>query len=80
MHQNKQKQVYQQIEIFKHKYGIIGIRGKKLELLAFLDFHQPQIVAIQEAPRDIAILEWETNNIKIKNPVYHIFFVETVSL
>ena len=60
--------------------NIIGIRGKKLELLAFLDFHQPQIVAIQEAPRDIAIFEWEINNIKIKNPVYHIFFVETASL
>ena len=28
--------------------NINRIRGKKLELLAFLDFHQPQIVAIQE--------------------------------
>ena len=28
--------------------NINSIRGKKLELLAFLDFHQPQIVAIQE--------------------------------
>ena len=27
--------------------NINSIRGKKLELLAFLDFHQPQIVAIQ---------------------------------
>ena len=25
-----------------------SIRGKKIELLAYLDFHQPQIVAIQE--------------------------------
>ena len=28
--------------------NINSIRGKKLELLAFLDFHQSQIVAIQE--------------------------------
>ena len=28
--------------------NINSIRGKKLELLAFLDFHQPQIVATQE--------------------------------
>ena len=28
--------------------SINSIRDKKLELLAFLDFHQPQIVAIQE--------------------------------
>ena len=27
---------------------INSIRGKKLELFAFLDFHQPQVVAIQE--------------------------------
>ena len=27
--------------------NINGIRGKKLELLAFFDFHQPKIVAIQ---------------------------------
>ena len=40
----------------KHKFisglkfvsiNINSIRGKKLELLAFLDFHQPKIVAIQ---------------------------------
>ena len=29
-----------------------SIRGKKLELLAFLDFHQPQISAIQETKLD----------------------------
>ena len=28
--------------------NVNGIRSKKLELLAYLDFHQPQIVAIQE--------------------------------
>ena len=33
-----------------------SIRGKKLEfLLAFLDFHQPQIVAIQETKFDSSI-------------------------
>ena len=35
--------------------NINGIRGKKLELLAFLDFHQPQIVAIQETKIDSSI-------------------------
>ena len=32
-----------------------SIRGKKLQLLAFLDFHQPQIVAIQETKIDSSI-------------------------
>ena len=35
--------------------NISSIRGKKLELLAFLDFHQPQIVAIQETKIDCSI-------------------------
>ena len=35
--------------------NINSIRGKKLELLAFLDFHQPQIVAIQETKIDNSI-------------------------
>ena len=34
---------------------INSIRGNKLELLAFLDFHQPQIVAIQETKIDSSI-------------------------
>ena len=34
---------------------INSIRGKKLELLAFLDFHQPQIVTIQETKIDSSI-------------------------
>ena len=34
---------------------INSIRGKKFELLAFLDFHQPQIVAIQETKIDSSI-------------------------
>ena len=32
-----------------------SMRGKKLELLAFLDFHQPQILAIQETKIDSSI-------------------------
>ena len=35
--------------------NINSIRGKKLELLAFPDFHQPQIVAIQETNIDSSI-------------------------
>ena len=35
--------------------NINSIRGKKLELLAFLDFYQPQIVAIQETKIDSSI-------------------------
>ena len=35
--------------------NINSIRGKKLELLAFLDCHQPQIVAIQETKIDSSI-------------------------
>ena len=35
--------------------NINSIRGKKLELLAFLDLHQPQIVAIQETKIDSTI-------------------------
>ena len=35
--------------------NINSMRGKKLELLAFLDFHQPHIVAIQETKIDSSI-------------------------
>ena len=35
--------------------NINSIRGKKLKLSAFLDFHQPQIVAIQETKIDSSI-------------------------
>ena len=35
--------------------NINSIRGKKLDLLAFLDFHQPQIVGIQETKIDSSI-------------------------
>ena len=39
--------------------NINSIRGKKLELLAFIDFHQSQIVAIQETKIDKSILTSE---------------------
>ena len=39
--------------------NINSIRGKKLELLAFIDFHQPQILAIQETKIDNSILTSE---------------------
>ena len=35
--------------------NINDIRGKKLELLAFLDYHKPDIVAIQETKIDGSI-------------------------
>ena len=35
--------------------NINSIRGKKLELLAFLNFHQPHVVAIQETKIDSSI-------------------------
>ena len=35
--------------------NIDSIRGKTLELLAFLDFHQPHVVAIQETKIDSSI-------------------------
>ena len=35
--------------------NINGIRGKKLELLAFLDYHKPDSVAIQETKIDSSI-------------------------
>ena len=35
--------------------NVNGIRSKKLELLPYLDFHQPQIVAIQETKIDSSI-------------------------
>ena len=39
--------------------NINSIRGKKLELLAFIDFHQSQILAIQETKIDNSILTSE---------------------
>ena len=39
--------------------NINSIRGKTLELLAFLDFHQPHVVAIQETKIDSSIATLE---------------------
>ena len=39
--------------------NINSIRGKKLELLAFIDFHQSKILAIQETKIDNSILTSE---------------------
>ena len=47
------KQVYQRIEFFS--ISINCIKSKKLELLASLDFNQPQIVAIQDTKIDSSI-------------------------
>ena len=38
--------------------NINSIRGKKLELLAFLDFHQPHVVAIQETKIDSSVANY----------------------
>ena len=35
--------------------NINSIRGKKLELQAFLDFHEPHVVAIQETKIDSSV-------------------------
>ena len=43
-------------------FNINSIRGKKLELLTFLDFHQPHVVAIQETKID--------NSTKLAHIVY----------
>ena len=56
--------------------NINSIRGKKLELLAFLDFHQPQIVAIQETidssistselfPESCPYIDWSSHPIHV---------------
>ena len=50
--------------------NINSIRGKKLELLAFLDFHQPQIVAIQETKIDSSI---STSELFPESCAYNVF-------
>ena len=51
--------------------NINNVRGKKkLELLAFLDFHQPHIVAIQETKIDSAIVTSELFPESCPNNVY----------
>ena len=56
--ENEQSAVCKQSKHTAWKLGHINInsiRGKKLELLAFLDLHQPQIVAIQDTKIDRTI-------------------------
>ena len=50
--------------------NINSIRGKKLELLAFLDLHQPQIVASQETKIDSTISTSELFTETCPNNVY----------
>ena len=50
--------------------NINGIRGKKLDLLAFLDFHQPHVVAIQETKIDSSI---ETSELFPETCQYNVY-------
>ena len=50
--------------------NINSIRGKKLELLAFLDFHQPHVVAIQETKIDSSI---ETSELLLETCPYSVY-------
>ena len=49
--------------------NINNIRGKKLELLAFLDFHQPHVVAIQK-PISTVLLQLQNSSRKLAHIVY----------
>ena len=49
--------------------NINSIRGKKLELLAFLDFHQPHVVAIQETKLTV-LLQLQNSSQKLAHIVY----------
>ena len=49
------KSVIVLVDVLASSDNVNGIRSKKLELLAYLDFHQPQIVAIQETKIDSSI-------------------------
>ena len=49
--------------------NINSIRGKKLELLVFLDFHQPHVVAIQEKKKT-ALLQLQNYFRKLAHTVY----------
>ena len=51
--------------------NINSIRGKKLELLAFLDFHQPRVVAIQEIKINSSIATSE-----LLQKLAHIVYIE----
>ena len=54
--------------------NINSIRGKKLELLAFLDFRQPQIVAIQETKIDSSI---STSELFLESCPYNVYRKDT---
>ena len=49
--------------------NINSIRGKKLELLAFLDFHQPHVVAFQET-KSTVLLQLQNSSRKLAHIVY----------
>ena len=49
--------------------NIHSIRGKKLELLAFLDFHQPHLVVIQET-KSTVLLQLQNSSRKLAHIVY----------
>ena len=49
--------------------NINSIRGKKLKLLAFLDFHQSHVVAIQETKIE-ALLQVQNSSRKLAHIVY----------
>ena len=55
--------------------NINSIRGKKLELLAFLDFHQPHVVAIQETKIDSSIATSE-----LFRKLAHIVYIEKTEI
>ena len=55
--------------------NINSIRGKKLELLAFLDFHQPHVVAIQETKIDSSIAISE-----LFREICHIVYIEKTEI
>ena len=55
--------------------NINSIRGKKLELLAFFDFHQPHVVAIQETKIDSSIATSE-----LFPEIAHIVYIEKTEI
>ena len=54
--------------------NVNGIRSKNLELLAYLDFHQPQIVAIQETKIDSSIYQLQNCFQKL----FHTIFTDRI--
>ena len=52
------KYFLQWTELWFVRININSIRGKPLELLTFLDVHQPHVVAIQETKNDSSIVDF----------------------